>query len=197
MLNKPQNPTFSQQDLSCKPFSITTQSKRDRNQAKGTCVQQMFCNPSNFYSCFHSPLTAEPLRSVKSSEKYNNLSIHHAIKHMKTKIMTDLGFQMRPFYLPSMSLLADQYCTELDGVRKSSSGSNELLRKNQACWTCWRGSLTELHKLNSLFLLLFVLGLFPFHLPPRAFSPWILSLLVLVFLLSPFFPFFCSNWSST
>lgn len=38
-------------------------------------------------------------------------------------------------------------------MRKLSSGFNERLRKSPACWTCWRGSLTELHKLNSLVLL--------------------------------------------
>lgn len=182
MLNKLQKPTFKQQDLSCKPLSITTQSKTDRNQAKGTCVQQMFCNPSNFYSCFHSPLTTVPLRSVKLSEKYNNLSIHHAIKHVKTKkIMTDLGFQKKPFFfMPSVGLLDDQYYTELDRLRKLSSGFNELLIKRQACWTCWRGSLTELHKLNSLFLLLFVPGVSRalFHLPLLASRSRVLSVLL-------------------
>ena len=55
--------------MSCKPFSIAAQSKKDRNQARGTCVQQMFCNLSNSYSCFHSRLTTEPLRSAKLSAK--------------------------------------------------------------------------------------------------------------------------------
>ncbi len=47
--------------------------------------------------------------------------------------MTDLIFQKRPFYSPSVGLLVDQYNTELERVRKLSSGSNELLRKSQAC----------------------------------------------------------------
>lgn len=47
--------------------------------------------------------------------------------------MTDLGFQTSLFYLPSVGLPADQYYTKQDSVRKLSSGSNELLRKSQAC----------------------------------------------------------------
>lgn len=67
--------------------------------------------------------------------------------------------------LPSVGLLANQYCTELDGVRNLSSGFNERLRKSPACWTCWRGSLTELHKLNSLVLLVFFGCFFPWVSP--------------------------------
>lgn len=61
--------------------------------------------------------------------------------------MTDLGFQKQP----SVALLADQYYTELDGGRKLSSGSNEPLRESLLVELVEGGSLTELHKLNSLF----------------------------------------------
>lgn len=76
------------------------------------------------------------------------------------------------FYLPSV---ADRYYSELDGVRKLSSGSNELLRESLLV----EGAPWQLHKLSSLFLLLFVLDLsFIQFLLPSA-----LSLLVLVLLL--------------
>ena len=98
MLNKLQKPTFSLHDLSCKPFSITAQSKKDRNQARGTCVQQMFCNLSSSYSCFHSRLTTEPLRSAKFSAKLNSLSRHHIVTHMHIQKNNDwFGFSDEPF----------------------------------------------------------------------------------------------------
>lgn len=90
-------------------------------------------------------------------------------------------FRSPSYSLPNVNLRVDRYRRELEGVRKSSSGSNELLRESQlvelvegAPWQSYTNLILLLSALSSRFLffiyLLVLSALSLFHCPRACFS---------------------------